>query len=492
MQPITLTLLGLACLLVSIILIAIIRTQKFTQKKTAVQQVEKLRIDQNVIAQNLSSIIQSKTISTNYEDSINKEVFNEMHSTLSKMYPLVHEKLSLEKINGFSLLYTWKGKKEDLEPILLMAHQDVVPIDEDSLPEWEHPPFSGAIADGFIWGRGTLDIKNQLIATLEAAENLLREEYEPTRTIFMAFGHDEEIGGRDGAQEISKLLKSRGVKLAAVVDEGGTMIEGTLPGLNEPAAVIGIAEKGHMGIELTVRCNPGHSSTPPVNTSIGVLSQAITKIEANPMPAHLEMVSMMFKGLGDSMPFSNRMAFANLWLASGFLKKTLEKSSTTNAAIRTTTAPTIIHSGIKQNILPREAKAIVDCRLFPGDSIQDVIDHLKKVINDDRIEIKPTDGFHNEASAVSPTSSQAYEVLARTINEIFGEMPVAPYLMMGGSDSRHYCGICENVYRFEAALLQAEDLDRIHGINERISVQAMGEMVQFYYQLIKNWDTELS
>ena len=289
-------------------------------------------------------------------------------------------------VNGYSLVYIWKGTHPDLEPVMLMAHQDVVSADPT---EWTHPPFEGRIVDGFIWGRGTLDIKNQLIGIMEAAETLLQQGYRPERTILFGLGHDEETGGVTAARLLGKMLKERGIHLAGIVDEGGGIVEGLAAGVRGPVALIGVSEKGYLTVEFSVHGQPGHSSTPPPQTAIGILARALARLEAHPMPTHLRRLRPLYHGIGMAAPIYIQVAFANVWLFGPLLKRWLVPKPEMNASMRTTTALTIINGGVEDNTIPAEAKAIVNFRLLPGDTIADVLWHAKKVIKDERVKIQP-------------------------------------------------------------------------------------------------------
>ncbi len=289
-----------------------------------------------------------------------------------------------------------RDRTTSLDPVVLMAHQDVVPVEEEALSEWEHPPFDGVVDDDFIWGRGALDIKSQMIAILDAVEHLLAEGFKPERTVYLAFGHDEEIGGH-GAKEIANFLNDQGIHPAAVLDEGGSLIEGVLPGITEPVGLIGIAEKGFMTLRLTVEATPGHSSTPPRETAIGILAKALAFVEAAPQPTNLAPAQMLFRGLGPVLPFSMQFALANLWLFRGVVRKNLEKSPPTYAMIHTTSAPTIIKAGVKENVLPSKATALVNFRLMPGDTIAKVCERVRKIIDDERVEFRAAAGVRIRA-----------------------------------------------------------------------------------------------
>ena len=283
--------------------------------------------------------------------------------------------LKREVINGYSLLYTWQGSRPDLEPVMLMAHQDVVSAGADpaDTAEWTHPPFEGVIADGFIWGRGTLDIKNQLIGIMEAAEALLGQGYRPERTILFGLGHDEETGGVNGCKIMGQMLKERGVHLAGIVDEGGGITEGLAAGVRGAVGLIGVSEKGYLTVAFTVQGQPGHSSTPPPQTAIGILARALARLEAHPMPTHLRRVRPMYHGIGLAAPIYLQVAFANVWLFGLLLRRWLMRNPEMNASIRTTTALTIVQGGVEDNTVPAEARAIVNFRLLPGETIAEVL-----------------------------------------------------------------------------------------------------------------------
>jgi carboxypeptidase PM20D1 len=403
---------------------------------------------------------------------------------LQETYPLVHQNLMHELVHGFSLLYTWQGTRADLDPVMLMAHQDVVSANPAG---WTYPPFEGRIVDGLVWGRGTLDIKNQLIGIMEAAENLLQQGFRPERTILFGLGHDEETGGVNGARVMGQLLKEGGVHLAGIVDEGGGIVEGMAAGVRGQAALVGISEKGYLTVEFRVHSQPGHSSTPPPQTSIGILARALARLEANPMPIHLRRLRPLYRGIGKAAPIYIQVAFANVWLFGPLLKRWLVPNPEMNASIRTTTALTIVNGGVEDNTIPAEAQAIVNFRLLPGDTIADVLWHAKKVINDERVKFKPVEGKFNEALPMSPRDCAAYTGLKTVIRQVFDNPPVAPFVMLGGTDCQHFVPVCDNIYRFTSVVMDESFMGLEHGIDERIPVESMARMVKFYAQLMQVW-----
>jgi len=389
-------------------------------------------------------------------------------------------------MGGHSLLFSWKGKDERLKPVLLMAHMDVVPVDAATESSWHHPPFSGQVADGYIWGRGTMDDKGSVIAILEAAENLLTSGFEPQRTIYLAFGHDEEVGGNNGAANIAAALRSRGVELEFVLDEGLNILSGIISGLSSPVALIGIAEKGYLTLRLTIETPGGHSSMPPADTAIGVMSRALHKLSASPFSSRLDgPTRRMLEFIGPEMAWSKRLVLANLWLFDPLVRRQLAASPLTNATIRTTVAPTIINAGVQENVLPTRAAAVLNVRILPGETIAGAIEHVRKTIDDPKIQLTSLP-VSMEPSSVSDIESPSFTLLHRTIRQISPEAIVAPSLLVAATDSRHYSALTKNIYRFLPITLRPEDTKRYHGIDERISIQDYERCVRFYAQLIRN------
>ncbi|MEA4910197.1 MAG: M20 family peptidase [Anaerolineaceae bacterium] len=477
----------LIVLLVLILFLAafvVLRTLSFPRPYEAVEPEEGLKVDPKRTAKHLAAAIRCQTVSVMEGAPPDHEAMQQLHAVIQKQYPLAHKHLQRSVINDYSLVYTWVGRQPDLPPVLFAAHQDVVPADPEG---WSHPPFAGEIADGFVWGRGALDLKNQLVALLESVEALLQAGFQPQRTIYLAFGHDEEIGGHNGAKQIVEWLEKNRVELAAVLDEGGFVSTDMLPGVSLPVALVGTSEKGYLTLKLTVDVTGGHSSIPPAQTAIGILSRALARIESHPLPAHPGLMRPMFEHVGIAAPFVHQMAFANLWLSAPLLNKMLSGGPQTNAGIRTTTAVTVIRGGVKDNILPAHAEALVNFRLAPGDTIAFVCDHVRKAIKDERVHFEAVEGGAWQASPISPTDVPFYADLAAATRKVFGNIPVAPFLFLGGSDARHYTSLCPNVYRFSPLIVSSETLARIHGVDERVAVDAMVDMVRFYSLLIRDW-----
>lgn len=476
----------LAAVAVVLIVIAV-NTARFGSRQVAVGPVPEIEIDGDAVAKRLSKAVCFRTVSYQDPDRFEPGEFLGFHKFLEESFPAAHATLRKEVVNGYSLLYTWQGSDESLKPLVFMAHMDVVPVAEGTEGDWTHPPFSGQVADGYIWGRGAIDDKFSLMGLMEAVEHLAGEGYKPRRTIYFAFGHDEEIGGRDGAARIVELLEAREVKAEYILDEAGFVTRGMMPGVSAPVGLIGIAEKGYLTLELEVEDEGGHSSMPPPQSAIGVLAAAIRNLEKNPFPAVMSGPSMKtFDYIGPEMSMPMRAVFANRRLFKPLLRRVMEKTKNTNAAIRTTIAVTIVEAGDKENVLPRRARAVVNFRLLPGQSIEGVFEHVKKAVKDPRVRIRQYGDWANEASAVSSVDSYGYRILELTVREMYPEAVVAPFLMIATSDARHYQKVSDSIVRFFPVSMGAGDVSRIHGVNERIGYDDYTQGVRFYIRLIRN------
>lgn len=473
-------------LLVLFIGFTLFRTLLLSRRETIPADLRFIPVNLEDAISRLSKAIQFKTISKQDASLVDGTEFKKMHSFLEKAFPQVHEGLDKEIINHYSLLFKWEGSNPDLKPMMLTCHLDVVPVEPGTEDDWDHPPFQGAITDEHIYGRGTMDVQSGVMAILEAAEALLKQGFSPERTIYLGFGHDEEIDGEFGASEIGRILAERGIELEFLLDEGLPVVEELIEGIKSPVALVAVAEKGYLSLELSILTEGGHSSVPQGKTSIARLGEALHRLEENPLPAKFDgLVKSTFESLCSGMPFPLRYAFANLWMFKTPLRRFLTTIPATDAALRTTTATTIFESGVKENVIPTMAKAVVNFRIHPNDSIESVIKHVKKVINDSDIKVEKLFGYI-EPSIVSSVENNSYRQLARSIRQIFPEVAVAPSLMVGATDARHYSAISENIYRFFPLRAEQSDLDRVHGTNERLSIENYGEMIQFYSRLIIN------
>jgi len=470
-----------------VFLFMVLRTLQLSGSPHQPSSADLMQVEVGKPAEHLAEALRFKTISKLKMEAADSEPFKKYHLWLEKTYPKTHTILKKEIVNQLSLLYCWKGSESRLQPVLFASHLDVVPVDEATLPDWHADPFKGEIKQGFVWGRGSLDMKNHTIALFEAVEGLIVAGFQPKRDIYFAFGHDEEISGKDGAKSMAALLKRKGIRLAAVLDEGGMISHGLVPGVETPVGLIGIGEKEYVTVNLIAKGTPGHSSNPPRQTAIGVLARAIALMDDHPFPARPALAIATLRGIAYLFPFAVRFALANTWLLKRALVKQLEQKVQTNALIRTTHAATVFNGGIKDNVLPAEARAKVNFRLLPGDTQDTVLQHITKVVDDPRVqtEIDLADAWG--PCKVSAIDSPAYKTLELVIRQVFGEMPVAPYLLMFATDARHYQDVSEQLYHFSPLAMESDDIARMHGIDERISVEALSGMVKFYARLMKVW-----
>ena len=475
-------------IVVGLAVAVVVNTLRQGSRQLQVAPVTPPAVDEKAAGESLAAAIRARTVSSYDDAQFNADQFAALHAHLAQRYPKLHASLKREVVGGLSLLYTWQGSDPKLTPIALMAHQDVVPIARGTEGDWQAEPFAGTIKDGFVWGRGAWDDKANLIAELEAVEALLASDFKPTRTIYLVFGADEEVGGERGARQIARLLAERGVKLDFVVDEGLLITEGLMPGLKAPAALVGVAEKGYLSLKLEAQATPGHSSMPPATagtSAIAQISQALTRLDAQPMRASISGVGAeMFDTVAPEMEGFGRIALSNRWLFAPLLQSQLEKGASTNAMLRTTTALTIVSAGNKDNVLPGRAEAVVNFRILPGDTQASVIDHVKRVIGNDQITVSPLPG-NSEASKVAPTDGSGYQAINRTVRELFPGTIVAPGLMLGATDSRHFEPLSQQVLRFSPVRAKPEDLARFHGTNERIALANLAELIRFYYRLLQ-------
>ncbi|XP_051003308.1 N-fatty-acyl-amino acid synthase/hydrolase PM20D1 [Acomys russatus] len=442
------------------------------------------------IKEALKGAIQIPTVSFSPEES-NTTALTEFGEYIRQAFPTVFRSSLIrhEVVEEYSHLFTVRGSDSSLQPYMLMAHTDVVPASEEG---WEVPPFSGLERDGFIHGRGTLDNKNSVMAILQALELLLIRKYTPKRSFFIALGHDEEVYGTKGAQKISALLQSRGVRLAFLVDEGSFILEDFIPKLKKPVAMISVVEKGALDLMLQVNMTPGHSSAPPKETSIGILSAAISRLEQTPMP------NMFGRGplkktlslLANEFSFPTNIVLRNLWLFRPIVSRLMERNHITNALVRTTTALTMFNAGIKVNVIPPLAQATINFRIHPSQTVHEVLEHVKSIMADDRIELRVLRSA--EPLPISPSDAQAfgYQLLQQTVQSVFPEVNiVVPGICIANTDSRYYANLTNGIYLFNPLFLQPQDFRSIHGVNERISVQNYQNQVKFIFELIQNADT---
>ena len=442
----------------------------------------------------LSKALTIPTVSYINTESIDYSNFSDFIKYLKKAFPLVHKNLKLELINNYSLLYRWEGRtaSSDKKPAMLLAHYDVVPADNPiaehgASPSWSYPPFSGAVEEGYIWGRGALDNKTSLIGILEAAEQLISAGFSPKRTIYIASGYDEEIGGKNGALKTAQELKQRGILLDFVLDEGFTIIEPDIfTLLNGPIALIGIAEKGIMDIMITADGEEGHASMPPKNTAAGKLAKAIVAVEKNPFPARIIPTMKSFlKAIAPEVKGITGFILRHSGIFAFLIKKSFALSPTNNAMIRTTQAVTMLKGSEKENVLPKKASAVINIRILPGDTTESVLERIKGIINDKSVKVEVPEYFDaGNPVDESNLKSEGYKIIEESIHETFPGIFTAPSIVLATTDSRHYKEVSENIFRFVPIRINKSNLKTIHGTNERIKEEDFLKVVDFYKNLI--------
>nr|XP_019774054.2 N-fatty-acyl-amino acid synthase/hydrolase PM20D1 isoform X3 [Tursiops truncatus] len=399
----------------------------------------------------LKGAVQIPTVSFSPEE-LNTTALAQFGEYIHKVFPTVFKTsfIQHEAVGEYSHLFTVQGSDPSLQPYMLLAHIDVVPAPDEG---WDVPPFSGLESDGFIYGRGTLDNKNSLMAILQALELLLIRNYIPRRSFFIALGHDEEVSGVKGAQKISALLQARGIQLAFIVDEGSFILDGFIPNLQKPFAIL----------------------------------------EQTPMPNMFGggPFKMALQQLANEFPFPTNIVLSNLWLFQPLVSRLMERNYITNALVRTTTALTMFNAGVKVNVIPPVAQATVNFRIHPAQTVQEVLKLAKDIVADDRIQFHVLNAF--DPLPVSPSDDQAlgYQLLRQTIQSVFPEVNiVAPGTCIGNTDSRHYTNFTTGIYRFNPIYLQPQSFSSIHGINEKISVQAYETQVKFIFEFLQNADAD--
>jgi carboxypeptidase PM20D1 len=473
---------AVAILVIGLASVLVVNAVRVGPSKHELAPAPRINIDVPTAAQRLGQAIRFRTVSKPPGVPADPQAFRDLHQFLIRSFPLVHKHLAREVIGEYSLLYRWEGSDQSRKPILLSAHMDVVP----EQGRWTWPPFSGAVEGGFIWGRGALDDKVAVLAILEAAEYLLSKGFRPHRTIYLAFGHDEEIDGRNGAARIATRLKEREVRLAAIYDEGWFVSHGLVPGIMGPVAFIGTAEKGYLSLELLARTSGGHSSVPSERSAIRVLLDAEERLKVQPFEAALKPpITEALDHLAPEFSFLPRMILANRWLFGPLLLAQLEKVPETNALVRTTTAVTIIGAGTKDNILPARARLVVNFRIVPGQTVASVTARVRRIVADRRISIRQY-GAASDPSPIAATGSEAYRQLVKSVRQEFPKAAIAPALVVSASDSRHYTQLADQIFRFRPMRLSRSDLGRIHGIDERIAITNYGEHIRFWVRLMRN------
>lgn len=448
-------------------------------------------VDADAVAQRMSAVVQHRTITVfattgEPQAGADRASFERLRRTLADLYPQAHAAMTLELIED-SLLYTWPGTDPDVAPVLFAGHTDVVPVEPGTETDWTHPPFSGAVADGYVWGRGTIDDKLGTVGMLEAVELLVARGYVPRRTILIALGHDEETGGKAGAATLAEELERRGVRPWFAFDEGGAVITDMLPGIEEPVALVGVAEKGYATVELTLQGEGGHSNMPSARSTIGRLGDAVARLEAEKFSTDVRgSTGLMVEAITPHTPWVWRLVLANRWLFDPVIAWGLGTQQASNASVRTTTAVTRFDAGVADNVVASRARAIVNFRLLPGDTIQQVLDHVAEVVDDPEIKVRCA-GECREATPQSDIDGEAFALVRRVLQSVYPDAVVAPYLVIGGTDVRYYQPLTEEgAFRFLPVHLSPADRARMHGTDERISIEDLRSAVQFYALLLEH------
>ncbi len=460
--------------------VIIIRTLSFTPKKTICADNTEVSFDKEKAIEILRELVRCKTVSYRDKSLEDNAEFEKFIKKLPTLYPNVFAKCEYMELEDRAILFKWAGKSSE-KPTVLMAHYDVVPVDENG---WEKPAFDAILENDVIWGRGTLDTKVTFNGVLFSADTLIAEGFIPENDIYFAFSGGEEANG-NGASNIVDYFEKNGITPNLVVDEGGAVVENVFPGVSAPCGLIGIAEKGMVDVEYSCKSNGGHASAPKPHTPVGILSSACVKMENNPFKSHItKPVREMFDTLGRHSNFVYRMIFANLWLFKGVLDILCKKSGgELNALMRTTVAFTQMSGSKASNVIPPEAKMVSNIRLNPADTIDSAMEYINKTVNDSNVELKVLHGMN--PSRISETDCESYNRVAKAVASTWKGTIVAPYLMVQCSDSRHYGRISDKVYRFSAMDLTSEERATIHGNNERIRVDCANRAVEFYIRLIK-------
>ncbi len=478
-----LALLAMAVLL--LVAVLLLRTLQF--KPPELQAGETLPLQDwpaDELAQGLAGALRFATVSHRDPTQVNTQAFADFQAYLAQRFARVFAEIPYQRLDGGTLLFRWAGSDEQAKPVMLIAHQDVVPVIPGTEDEWSYPPFAGTIADGYIWGRGAIDDKASVVGILEAVERLLAEGFVPPRTVYLGFGHDEEVGG-EGAKAMAALLAERGESLAFLLDEGGVIAKDMLPGIERRVALIGPAEKGYVSLQLSARGSGGHSSMPPPQSAAGIVAAAVAKLEAKPLPATLDYTVDFIRYLGSSVPFYQRLMFANRWLFAPLLEARLSEVPAINAGLRTTTAVTMLQGSVQDNVLPIEASAVVNFRILPGDTVDSVEQQVAEIIDDPRVSISRYGGFGSNPSAVASPASAGFRLLAELVQQVSPETLVAPRLVVAATDARHFEAVAENSYRFIGIEVGPREMKGIHGTDERVSIASYVDAVAIYYQLLR-------
>lgn len=489
-------------------------THPFAQLTGNAQEPVKVAVSESAVRR-FAGGLAIPTVS--YIDSVenNFAVYDSFRVYLHEQYPRVFAQLEKTLINKHQLVLRWSGKKSELKPLLFMAHYDVVhpgpydhvqddahsgqnmfdlhdetlPLPQEEFTAWEHPPFGGVVKNGRIYGRGAIDMKGVVFALLESVDTLLAQGFTPERDIYLAFGPDEEVGGLRGARKMAEYFKSKNISFEAIFDEGGVIATpGTAEGINQNLALVGVAEKGVVAYRIKVKGTGGHSSMPPLQTAAGKAAIIMQRLETNQMPQRIISPLQSFLNIaGAGMGFAGRMAIANQWLFEGMLLKQMSKIPQTNALTRTTTAITMLKGSDGNNVLPQVVEVVVNFRILPGETSQDVLNHIKKACEGFDVEIDAP-RVPVEPSKISPPEGRAFELINEGIQKLYPGTLVSPYITIGATDCKHMGELSDRIYRFIPVLLNPIEQRTIHNFNEYLSIENYGRMLAYYTHLMNAYD----
>ncbi|MBQ6165382.1 MAG: M20/M25/M40 family metallo-hydrolase [Clostridia bacterium] len=464
-----------------------VRAALYRPKKEKLSPLPEERVDLDRYIETLREAIRCRTVSNPDEELVDWNEFEKLHRVFEERYPLLHEKLSKQPVGRAGIIFTWQGSDPSLKPIALLGHQDVVPVPKEKLPDWLHPPFDGDLADGFLWGRGTTDMKNHVVGVLESVETLLEDGFEPRRTVLICLGYNEEVVGAEASSAtlISEVLKNNGVELESVLDEGGAILDLDIPHvMHNKLAGVGIAEKGYCDFEISVEAKGGHSSAPPKHSAVGELSKAIVALENHQFHAR---ITPELKNIIDTAARNTelplRLAGSHLPILLPLLKPVMTQIPPVASLMRTTTAVTMTHGSPQANVLPQKASATVNFRIMPGSSIAEVERHIRRVLKNKNVNVRLLGG--DEPSAVSPTDTPSMRAISRICRGMFDMSAPVPFVVMGGTDARYYQSITDCIYRFSPFVMPPEILMLAHGTNERIAVDSLANGIVFFKRYIK-------
>jgi carboxypeptidase PM20D1 len=485
MSVVVTAIIALAAIVVALILTAVVRALATPRPAPRTAPLPESVIEEAAgIEEKLAAAVRYATVSSYRREEENDGAFSDFKEGLKGLFPNAHAGLERREIGDRALLFAWKGSDAALPPAILCAHFDVVPADDAA--EWRHGPFSGDIADGEVWGRGAQDIKVMLVSALFAAERLLAEGHRPRRTIYFAFGGDEEVGGNRGAGQIAKELARMGVKASFLLDEGGPIAQGMLSFADRPLALVGVAEKGYADVLVVAEGKGGHASMPPRRTATGDLARAIAAVEAKPFPIHLSFTVRKFlEKLSPFVSFPYRLLFRNLWLTAPVVKAAFSAAPTTSAMIRTTAAPTMLSGSPKENVLADRAWANVNLRILPGENVSGVLERMSRIVAPFGVKARP----HHPEELVeplpeSPVDHEGFRAIEAALAASFPEAAAVPFLFSAGTDTKHYRQVAEAIYRLTPLVQTGADLEGVHGRDERVSVANLRRCALFYLRLL--------